>query len=1034
MARSSIADLLLRLEVAGGVIKGVLGGPNGWHIAEGTSSPELLTYLTDDPAGGLSTQSMAESQNFGRLVAKAAFPDPIASEVRNQLRQGPVRLGIDAAPELAAIPWEFAYLDDDDIGPIALHPGIRLYRVSAAVPKRTVVINMRNVLVSMADPQSPAYPRLSSCNAEFKSVLGALAAPECKNLRTERLEHATPKSLLELLESKEIGVFHFIGHGDIKPTGGVLVMEGSRARQESFVYGEELARAFLASGTQLVVLSSCVSAGLAASLGTQLALLGIPAVVGMQALISDVDAHLFSRALYSALVAGHSIEEAVYEGRMAIRGSGLGWGAPVLITSDPEMKVFQAPALSAVLRGNLPKPLTSFIGRAAEISAVVKKLETERLVILHGSGGIGKTRLSIEIGRAAGFQFENGVWQVQLDSISDPSQVVDAVAGVFGIRDSSEKPVEERLFEFLSDQQLLILLDNCEHLVPACRDLCLRILQNGPDVSILATSRDVLGTGAEAVVPIPSLSFPEIPEDEPPLFPVEATIRDYEALQLLVARAKSAHSWFSVQENNIEALCRIAKRLDGIPLALELAASRVRTFSIQQILEKLLHDISWLDLEIAGTPPRHKTLRAALDWSYRLLNQEEKSLFSRLGIFQGPFSMEAAESVAGLAPLTGEEIPNLLSSLVDKSLVVAEDHLFDRRYRLLDTCRDYAVEVLAGSQEITSLRDNLFDYTCKKVESLHDLAKKTEGGLEWQTLMGEERTNIASALEWGLSKDGRPAEAAQLVTTCMNYWLTVGNDVFASEMCDRALAALPQSEELLHARLTLDLGCIRASARNPEALQPMLTALGIIETKFPDLLRLARHRVGNAAYDLGDDGIAAEIFTAILEECRLTGNIPGEGSVQRRLAYIEIDLGHYESARTHLSQFIEKKVKIGDVAGQGLARCILGYLESVSGGQRAVELYAKSMGMLIPIPEFAGLPDYLCLASSVFLDSEPQTAAGLQGFAQRTGEEFGWTPERFVTGWSREVVRKTRNAVPEYDRWHRNGRTMSRDEGTANLP
>ena len=1028
MALSSIADLHLRLEVSGDVIRGVLGGPNGWHLAEAASSPELLKYLRSEASDGLSGEAVSEWKSFGRLVAKAAFPEPIAAELRIQFRKGMVRLGFDVAPELGAIPWEYAYLDEDGIGALALNPGIRLYRVPSASPAKGSLSDTRGVLVALADPQSNAYPRLSSCEAEFKSVLDALAAPECKHLRAEPLQHATPKSLIHALESKRFGVFHFIGHGDVKPTGGVLVLEGSRARQESLLYEEELAQALLASGTQLVVLSSCVSAGLATSLGTQLATLGIPAVVGMQMPVSDVDAHLFSRALYSALVAGHSIEEGVYEGRMAIRGSGLGWGAPVLITADPEMKVFQPAASATVLRGNLPKPLTSFIGRAAQIADVVKMLETERLVILHGSGGIGKTRLSIEIGRAAGSRFANGVWQVQLDAISDPTQVVDAVASVFGIRDSSEKPIEERLFEFLSDQELLIFLDNCEHLVPACRDLSVRILQSCPGVSILATSRDVLGTGAETVVPIPSLSFPEIPEDETHLFPVEETVRDYEAIQLLVARAKSAHAGFTANESNIEALCRIAKRLDGIPLALELAASRVRTFSIHQILERLLHDISWLDLEISGTPPRQKTLRAALDWSYGLLSQDEKCLFSRLGVFQGSFSMEAAEFVCGFAPLKGSEIANLLSSLVDKSLVVAEDHLFDRRYKLLDTCRDYAVDVLRKTQEIPQLRDNLLDYTCTKVEDLDGLARKTEGGMEWQTLIAEERTNVASALEWGLSKEGRAVKAAQLVTNCMNYWLMVGRDLLVAEMSERALVELPESEELLRARLTLDLGWIHAASGSRETLQPMLEALKVIEKKYPDSLRLARHRVGNAAYDIQEDEVAAQVFTAILDECRLTGNIAGEGSVQRRLAYIEIDLGHYESARNHLLEFIEKKMKIGDESGQGLARCILGYLESLTGGRRAVELYAKSMRMLIPIPEYPGLPDYLCLASSIFLESEASTAARLQGFARKIGEEFGWTPERFVTNWSREVERKTREAVSDYDRWQRDGRTMSRDE------
>jgi CHAT domain-containing protein len=337
MALSYFADLVLRLELSGESIQATLGGPDGW-LVEAASSHDLLQFLRShaaDSFSGETSLTVSEAQDLGRLISRAALPEPIASELRGQMRKGSVRLGLAVSPELAAIPWEYAYLDEESIGFLAQHPAVRIHRVSGARPFTSEPSEVRSVFVALADPQSRTYPRLGSCEAEFKSVLAALKSPECKHLKVESLEHATPKMLDAALEKDRFGVFHFIGHGDVKPTGGVLVLEGGLAKQESLVYADVLAKTLISSGIQLVVLSSCTSAGAATSLGVQLSGLGIPAVVGMQTAVSDVDAHLFARTFYSALVAGHTIEEAVYEGRMAIRGSGLGWGAPVLVTSNP---------------------------------------------------------------------------------------------------------------------------------------------------------------------------------------------------------------------------------------------------------------------------------------------------------------------------------------------------------------------------------------------------------------------------------------------------------------------------------------------------------------------------------------------------------------------------------------------------------------------------------------------------------------------------------------------------------------------------
>lgn len=1026
MAGSTIADLQLRLEVSGDVIKCALGGPDGWQLAEAASSRELLHYLTSEAAAGLSIDSISESRNFGRLLAKAAFPDPIGHELCSQLRRGSVRLGFDVSPELASIPWEYAHIEQDGIGAIALHPGIRLYRVSSGAPVKSAALDSRSVLVTLSDPQSPAYPRLASCEAEFKSVLSALQAPECRQLKADSLEHATPKSLIQTLEGKRFGVFHFIGHGDVKPSGGALVLEGSRARQECLLYADELARALLASGTQLVVLSSCVSAGSTTSLGSQLADFGVPAVVGMQVPVPDVDAHLFARAFYSALVAGHSVGEAVYEGRMAIRGSGLGWGAPVLTTADPEMKVFAGPPSSVPLRGNLPKPLTSFVGRAAEIADGVKKLETERLVILHGSGGIGKTRLSIEIGRAAGVNFQHGVWQVPLDAVTDPAQVIPAIASAFGIRDSSEKPVEDRLFDFLSDQELLIVLDNCEHLTVACREAAVRILQSSTKVSILATSREVLGTGVDCVVRVSPLSYPEIPEDDEPVFAVEETVRDYEAIQLLVIRAKSADSKFAATDANILDLCRIAKRLDGIPLALELAASRVRSFTPHQIMEKLMKDLAWLDLENPGAVPRHKTLRAALDWSYRMLSEKERTLFNRLGAFPATFLLQAAEHVAGYEAVGTGEVPALLSDLVDKSLVVVEQSFAEMRYRLLDTCRAFALDNLMKFDDLQEARCRHLEVTGSIVKDLWKSAK--EGQFDrWKSSMVLEAANVDIALDWGFGEGRRAVVASELTLDSLYFWFMIGCERKAKHFLDLALTALGETDEVLRIKLLLELGQLDAVAGDSARFPDMKEAFSLVKEKHPDLFRFAAPRLGYAAYVLGEDTMALETYELLLSRITKTDDLRAAGSVPIKLSYLHIHRGHYDKAKELLLACV-REPGVVDVVVEGVACCLLAHLKARIKESGCDELYCRGMSLLIPLEDYADLPDALRLASSVFLPHDAKIAAGLQGFARRLAEDSGQTSERFIKDWGIEVERETRVLLPDYDRVVREAWTMSAEE------
>ena len=406
----------------------------------------------------------------------------------------------------------------------------------------------------------------------------------------------------------------------------------------------------------------------------------------------------------------------------------------------------------SVFPNNLPPQLTSFVGREKELADVKRLLHDSRLLTLIGPGGTGKTRLSLQAAGEILDQYPDGIWLVELAAILDPLLIARTTALAMGLRDESQRPILDMLCDYISGKKMLILLDNCEHIVNACAQMADRLLHVPSQTHILASSREALGIAGEVTYRVPSLGIPDLAH----IPPVES-LSQFEAVKLFIDRATSAVSNFTVTNENAPALAQICHRLDGIPLAIELAAAKVRVLSVVQIAKRLDDRFKLLTGGSRTALERQQTLRAAIDWSYNLLPSAEQVLFRRLAVFVGGWTLEAAESIccddATSSVVGTEDILDLLEHLINKSIVVKEDKEHEPRYRMLETMRQYASEKLVDSNESNALRDRHLEYFIGLAEAAAPhLIRPTQ--LEWLALLDADLENLRASLEWAMSKDG----------------------------------------------------------------------------------------------------------------------------------------------------------------------------------------------------------------------------------------------------------------------------------------
>jgi predicted ATPase len=566
---------------------------------------------------------------------------------------------------------------------------------------------------------------------------------------------------------------------------------------------------------------------------------------------------------------------------------------------------------------NLPIQLTSFIGREKQIAELKGLLERAHLLTLTGSGGCGKTRLSLQVAEDVLKQFPDGVWLVELAPLSDPALVAKTVADVLSVNETPGEPITTTLVAALKEKCLLLVLDNCEHLLEAAARLVETILRSCRNVRILASSREALRIAGESAYRVPSLSLPDLKQTPSP-----ENLSRYESVRLFVERAIAAKEDFQVTNSNTPVLCSVCQRLDGIPLAIELAATRVRSMPVEQI-EARLHDRFRLLSGGSRTAlPRQQTLRALIDWSYDLLTDQEKTLLLRLSVFAGGWTLEAAEKVCSGETIEEFEVLDVLLSLVEKSLVVYEDQNGRARYRLLETIRQYARDRLIKAAEGNAFSRKHRDYFLSVAV---DAKPKLNGPQQahWLNELEMEHDNLRQALTFCL-EDSESVEAGlRLASAVYQLWSIRGH---RNEGRERLMALLSRPAAQNRTQ-------VRAGALNG---------------------------AGMLAHDQGDYTSARSLHQECLAIQRELGDKLGISVSLNNLALLADKLGDYTEARSLHQQSLEIKQALGDQRGIAYSLMNLGTVTRHQGDYTSARLLLEE-GLAL----FRELGDRRCVALSL---------------------------------------------------------------------
>jgi predicted ATPase/class 3 adenylate cyclase len=615
---------------------------------------------------------------------------------------------------------------------------------------------------------------------------------------------------------------------------------------------------------------------------------------------------------------------------------------------------------------NLPQQITSFIGRERELAEAEALLASTRLLTLLGMGGLGKTRLALRIGADALDDFQDGVWFVDLAPIRDPSLVPVETAKALGLREEPGAPLVETLGNHLKSRKLLLILDNCEHLIDASANLANALLRVAPDFRILATSREALHVPGEQVYPVLPLPLADRSDG------VEA-LSHSPAVQLFVERAQTHKPSFALNEREAPAVAELVARLEGIPLAIELAAARVRTLSVTDINARLKDRYKLLTGGGRVLLERQQTLRALVDWSYDLLPENDQLLLARLSAFAGGFDLAAAEVVCGTEPLAPEDIVDLLVSLVDKSLVMPEEGESGTRYRMLETIRDYARIKLIERGELEKLSSRHCDY-------YFVMAKAGNRGLqgpeqaEWIPRLESDHDNMRAAIAYALGGTGDPVIAVKMEVALMGFRILRG---YATEgrANVRALLASPtiQASDIAHAH-TLYVGAnladsqsddweaermletclaLRRGIGNEAEIAATLSTLAAVRLRLGDAVRARQgeeealaifrrlgHRIeesivllhlGEICAHTGNDEDARRFFEQSLAIARDVKYQETESDCERMLGQLSLEQADLPAARRRFERALEVCEAAGDRRGAAAARWWLAKVDIAAG-------------------------------------------------------------------------------------------------------
>jgi predicted ATPase/class 3 adenylate cyclase len=602
---------------------------------------------------------------------------------------------------------------------------------------------------------------------------------------------------------------------------------------------------------------------------------------------------------------------------------------------------------------NLPRQLTSFIGREKEMTEVKRLLSTASLVTLTGSGGAGKTRLALQVAAEVVEGFPDGVWLAELAPLVDPTLVSKTVASALKVPERPGRDITETLVDALRHKTLLLVLDNCEHLLPACGDLAQGLLRSCSHVRILATSREGLGIPGETLWRVPSLSVPvdivRLPRPE------ELVL--YDAVRLFVDRAMATSSGFAISNENARAVAQVCQRLDGIPLAIELAAARVKVLAVDQITARLDDRFRLLTGGSRTVLPRQQTLRAAVDWSYLLLAEPERVLLRRLSVFAGGWSLDAAEVVCAGGVVDATAILDLLGSLVDKSLVLVETHRGEARYRFLETIRQYGWDRLVESKEDVDLRNRHRDWYLDFAESAEPKLRGLEQ-VAWLERLEIEHDNLRAALEWS-KVDAAGGDASLRLTAALHqFWHMRGYLAEGRDWLEAALVASENPSASLRARAFCGAGLLawrQGDLKRAEALlQDSLALFQQLGDRWGTAYVL--HHLAHVMEGRGEYGQATGLFEKSLALFKKVDDNWGVGWSLYCLGSTRFDHGD-DQATAMLEESLSICREVGNQWTLAYALHALGVVAEKHGDyERAIALLDESMVIVRQVGDQYHLP------------------------------------------------------------------------------
>jgi predicted ATPase/class 3 adenylate cyclase len=681
--------------------------------------------------------------------------------------------------------------------------------------------------------------------------------------------------------------------------------------------------------------------------------------------------------------------------------------APDLPQDFPALKSLDA------FPNNLPFQLTSFIGREKEMADIQAMLNSARLVTLTGPGGTGKTRLSIEVGTKELATFANGVWLIELAPLSDESQIIPALAQVFGLQELPFNPLASLVMDYLRDKKLLLLLDNCEHLIEACAHLADDLLHQCAGLKILASSREALGIAGEVAYRTPSLAAAE-------------------STRLFVERASAANPNFRLTEGNASSVAQICSRLDGIPLAIELAAARARLLSPEQIAARLDDRFRLLVGGSRTALPRQQTLRALIDWSYDLLAEEEQGLLRTASVFVGGWTLDALEAVAD-DPNTVEH----LEQLVNKSLVVTEERENEMRYFMLETIRQYAREKLFDAKHSSAARDRHFVYFDHLSEKMWD-AFRSADMLAWANRAMDEAENFRAALDWGLENhvednlhlaanlcivsgmmgsqveglaavksalerfrtlppvDGEANTYRQKLTAKALYaqgliGMAIGGVPFAMQSLREAISIARQTGDKRMLGYSLEMLYTASTFRNrldeAEAAKEGFAILSEINDDWG--VAMATLNMARIALARGDFNESQKLFGRLKERMQNASVSFQAGMALLAMGYDERFQGHPEIAKQHFEEGLRIFSQVRHKAFKNVMTSELGHIARTTGDiAQAKRIYRETLPRFQDLGNRPAIAHQLECFAFIAIVEEPQRAAKLFGAAEALRERI----------------------------------------------